>query len=737
MAGHSATSASCVHTLLICLLAGGLLAPVMAQTENPPPKKRPRIGLVLEGGGALGLAHVGVLQWLEENRIPVDYVAGTSMGGLVGGFYAMGMSPAELRELLGGLDWDSLIGGRTPFQDMSFRRKEDRREWPSLIQFGVEHHKLALPGGLNAGQQIGVLFDRETLAYADLKSFDDLPIPFRCVATDLGTSKQVVFHDGSLSFALRSTMSLPAIFTPVKYGDSYLVDGGILNNLPVDVAKDMGADIVIAVYLDVPPEKMTTAPSLTGVLGKTVGVVVAASEFKNIKMADVLVSADLAGFTAMDYDKWQVLIPKGYEGAQKKSAMLSAFALSPQEWQQYMAERNSRKRTAPTRIASVRVTGVAPAEARGIEEALAPDTGKPLDEAQLTKQLEELRGTGRFSTLGYSLQDNGELEVRVQPRQGGQNFFIPGISIDGSEKNDFHFAIGGRLTLMDIGGFPSEWRTDFLIGSQTRLITEYWRRFNPRTRWFIAPRGFTGSEWQNLYQDGRPIATYEVGKGGGAVDIGYAINRFSEFRAGYEIGVEHLKTVIGNPYLPNVSGPYGNFESRYVYDGLDDPFIPSRGVYVLPAFRWYTRDPLTSEQFGQVEIRFSAFKPVERRGSVFIQGLGGNTFNGVQPVGLSQFLLGGPFRLGAYGLNEMRGYRYWYGSAGYLHQLAQLSPLFGGRVAVAGWYEIGRMYGSSIGTAQDVSGGVIVTTLIGPILFGGSVGNNSRSQWFFRMGKVF
>ena len=150
------------------------------------------------------------------------------------------------------------------------------------------------------------------------------------------------------------------------------MDGGILNNLPVDVAKDMGADIVIAVYLDVPPEKMTTAPSLTGVLGKTVGVVVAASEFKNIKAADVLVSADLAGFTAMDYDKWQVLIPKGYEGAQKKSAMLSAFALSPQEWQQYMAERNSRKRTAPTRITSVRVTGVAPAEARGIEESSRP-----------------------------------------------------------------------------------------------------------------------------------------------------------------------------------------------------------------------------------------------------------------------------------------------------------------------------------------------------------------------------
>jgi NTE family protein len=186
-----------------------------------------------------------------------------------------------------------------------------------------------------------------------------------------------------------------------------------------------------------------------------------------------------------------------------------------------------------------------------------------------------------------------------------------------------------------------------------------------------------------------------------------------------------------------VSGRYGVVTSRYVYDGLDDPFIPRKGVYFYPRYRWYERDPLAPQQYSQVDVRFSYFKPVTRKGSVFLSGQGANTFNGVTPRGLSAVTLGGPFRMSAYGLNELRGYENWYGVAGYLHQLKELSPLIGGRVAVAGWYEIGRVYGSGYNTVQDFAGGLIVNTLFGPVLVGGSAGNNSRAAWFFRMGKVF
>src|SRR5579863_5429892 len=169
-------------------------------------KKRPKIGVALEGGGALGLAHIGVLQWFEEHHIPVDYVAGTSMGGLVAGFYATGKNPAELKSLIEGIDWKEILSGSTPYEDLSYRRKEDQRANPNALILGLRGG-LSLPGGLNAVHKIGLIIDHETLPYYDIASFDDLPIPFRCVATDLVTGKQVVFDKGSLPSALRATMS--------------------------------------------------------------------------------------------------------------------------------------------------------------------------------------------------------------------------------------------------------------------------------------------------------------------------------------------------------------------------------------------------------------------------------------------------------------------------------------------------------------------------------------------------
>ena len=215
---------------------------------------RLRIGVALEGGGALGLAHIGVLKWFEEHHIPVDYVAGTSMGGLVGGFYATGMSPEELKKLIDGVDWNKVLGDTTPYEDLSYRRKEDQRAYPNALVLGLRNG-LSLPSGLNSGQQIGLLIDKITLPYYGLNSFEDLPTPFRCVATDLVTGKEVVFDKGSLAEALRSTMSIPGAFKPVFDKDRVLVDGGLVNNLPTDVVKEMGADIVIAVHLETAPSK--------------------------------------------------------------------------------------------------------------------------------------------------------------------------------------------------------------------------------------------------------------------------------------------------------------------------------------------------------------------------------------------------------------------------------------------------------------------------------------------------
>ena len=229
--------------LLSCTLLSSCYSTAQ-EVPTPGPAGRPKLGLVLEGGGALGLAHIGVLQWMEEHRIPVSYVAGTSMGGLVGGIYATGRSPAEVKEITNGINWDDVLRGQTPFQDLSFRRKQDEHEVPNSLEFGLTKG-LQFPGGFNSGQQVSLILDKVALPYSELTSFNDLPIPFACVATDLVSGKPHVFRSGPVALALRSTMSLPGIFTPVRTGDHIYADGGLLNNIPIDVAKEMGADITI------------------------------------------------------------------------------------------------------------------------------------------------------------------------------------------------------------------------------------------------------------------------------------------------------------------------------------------------------------------------------------------------------------------------------------------------------------------------------------------------------------
>ena len=263
-----------------------------AEQSTAPPKTRPKIGVALEGGGALGEAHIGVLKWFEENHIPIDYLAGTSMGGLVGGMYATGKSADELRQLIENADWDLLLGGETPYEDLSFRRKEDKRAIPNSITIGLKNGP-SLPPGLNTGHQISLLIDRETLDYSNLSSFDDLPIPFRCVSTELVSGKAYVFQNGSLSEAMRATISIPGVFAPVRQGDKVFVDGGLLNNLPTDVVRQMGADIVIAVHLQISPTSSKDIQSAFGVLGRSVELVIAETEVRGMAGADLMVTADV------------------------------------------------------------------------------------------------------------------------------------------------------------------------------------------------------------------------------------------------------------------------------------------------------------------------------------------------------------------------------------------------------------------------------------------------------------
>jgi NTE family protein len=582
-----------ISTLVLLGLGAFCAAQEPGSTTGLPPAKRPKIGLVLEGGAALGLAHIGVISWLEEHHIPVSYIAGTSMGGLVGGMYATGKSPTEMHDLVDHIPWSEVLRGETPFRDLDYRRKEDKRDYPNSLEFGLKHG-IRFPEGFNAGHEVGLILDRIALPYSEVNSFDNLPIPFACVATDLLSGKPYVFRQGSLATALRSTMSLPGIFSPVRTDDHIFADGGILDNLPTDVAKAMGADIVVAVHLQVKALQSDESLSSPGVLGRSVSVVVATTELRGMEKADILISVDLSAYDSLDYEKGEEIGKLGYEAAQAKAAILTTLSVDDQTWQRYVSERESRKRAAPV-PQFIEVKGTKPEAAREIEHAMALDIAKPVDSDAIDRQLTNFTGVGRYSRLAYGMTEKNNrpgLLITADEKPYGPPLVQPVIVIDGSDYNNVRFKMGARLTFLDIGGFRSEWRNDVIAGFENGIRSEYYHPLTATSHWFVAPLGFADSSQFDVYSRNDLIAEYRNRQAGGAVDLGYEINRTSEVRLGYEGAAQKFSPQVGNPnLLPTVSGRRGISSIRYSLIGVDSPTVPRSGMQAYFRTGWYDANP--------------------------------------------------------------------------------------------------------------------------------------------------
>jgi len=396
------------------------------------------------------------------------------MGGLVGGLYATGKSPQELQELVDEQKWDIIIGGQIPYEDLSFRRKEDLRAIQNSIALGLKHG-LSTPSGLNSGSEITLLIDRETLAYPKLDSFDSLPIPFRCVATDLASGKEVVFSSGSLQQALRATMSIPGVFAPVRDGDRIYVDGGLVGNLPTDVVKKMGADIVIAVHLEVAPANPKEIQSLFSVLGRSVDVVILENELRGMKDADIVVTIDLQKYNGFQYDRANAIIQEGTQAAEAKKQVLLPFSISEAQWNAYVAAKNARIRTDVPVPQFVKVAGTDPEAARQIERFLHPLVGKPIDNVEINQLLTRLTGIGKYASADYRVTTRDSetgLLVTVHEYNYAPPLLQLGFGIDGSESDDVTYTQLARITFMDVWGYRSEWRTDLQFGNTYGMETE-------------------------------------------------------------------------------------------------------------------------------------------------------------------------------------------------------------------------------------------------------------------------
>jgi NTE family protein len=729
--------------LIAALLATSLILSGAAWGQKPViiPASRPTVALVFEGGGALGFAHIGVIEWFEAHHIPVDYVSGTSMGGLVGGLYASGMSPQEITSFVGGINWPAVLSGQIPFPALSYRRKEDRLAFPNRLEFGLKHG-FSMPNGLNSGSAVGLLLDDKMLPYYDLRDFDDLPIPFRCVATDMTTGEEHVFKDGSLAQAMRSTMSIPGVFAPVEHGTQVYSDGGAVNNLPVNVAQKMGADIVIAVYLDTGPFNKTSLNSLVGVAGRNVEIMVAANELKSLKDANILLKADVSKFTSSDFEKSAEIIPQGVKVAQEHAAELEKYAVTDADWQAYVTERNSRRRTdlpEPTFVDIYGMHGVVQTE---IANEFTQYINKPIDTTKIENTITDLQGRGLYSSISYNLIDqDGKTGLLVRPRlkNYGPPFLNLGVFLSSNDVNDIQLGLGGRVTFFGLAGAGSEVRLNASVGQVAGVNGELYKPLFVGKGYFVAPRAYYENTISAFFSGSQQLAEYTEEKNGFGADLGYVFGSKAELRIGEDYQWYGEKLRIGTPIEQAFHITPFVTNAHFQYLGQDSVQVPTKGTEFLTLYNYYTQKPNAPGGYSQWNSTMSHFIPVRSRSIIFGTGSGGTSF-GATNLGLAGFSLGGPLRLSAYNRGELLGNDYFLAQAGYMYRLLRLNPVIGDAIYATGFYEIGKVWGGAPGTPNlpnDFAAALLIKTLVGPIYGGFSVGDSGHAKWFFGLGRIF
>ena len=717
------------------------LHPEAAWSQQAAPSPRPVIGIALGGGSARGMAHAGVLQWLEEHHVPIDRIAGNSTGALMGASYATGLSAEQIKTLLRTADWDTILRPDIPYPLKSYRRKEDDREYSVKLEAGLRHG-LRLQSGINPGHHLSLMVSRILLPYSGVASFDDLPIPFRCVATDLEKGQIVVFDHGPIAPAVRASMSLPGTYDPVRLNGRLFADGGILNNVPVDVAKDMGADVVIAVRVG-PKAEEKVPETIGGIANRSITLMMQALERPRLRQAEVVILPDLEGLTAADFRKSDEFAIRGYQAAEAQKDALLPLALSDEDWSAYRAALEARKKPGREPVTFVEVTGVSDGAGAQISQHLVRHIGANPKADDIEADLNHIIGLGRYASATYGrkvVADTVGLGIQIRDKSYAPPFVRFALDINNEDK-DVDLSLGTRITMMDITGLGSEWRFDASVGSAPSIGTEFYQPLGGERPVhggaFISPRARYARISENLYAGSDLVAIYSRQRAGAGLDLGWNSGGSTRFRAGYDIAYVRSVSSVGDPPLPRISGTEQALRARFDYDGRDTAYLAGRGVRLTGTAQWFLEAPDAPRPFGTVEGSLLAAHPLGREKILSLTMEGGSSFGDTPPI-LYQFTLGGPFRLGAYATSVFRGPQYLIGSVTYKVPVGRLPKLLGGKMYVETFVESGSVFEdlTRVRFKSSFTAGLAADTLLGPFFVGASVGQGGEARMYFMIGRL-
>jgi len=573
------------------IMAAG--APAQEATSRPEPT-RPRIGLVLSGGGARGAAHIGVLKILEENHVPVDAIAGTSMGAVVGGLYASGLSAADIERVMTSVDWQDAFRDRPARKDLNFRRKLEDQTYLVKFPLGLKGKRFRLPRGLVQGQKLTQILRGLTLPVAQVQSFDRLGIPFRAIATDIVTGDRVVIDHGDLTTAMRASLSAPGVFAPVEYEGRLLADGGLTSNLPVDVAREMGVDVLIVVDCGFPLLERNKLDSVATVSNQMLAILIRSNtnaQRKSLTDRDVIIDPALGDFSSLDFESHARAMKIGEEAARGASQRLAALGVSDAEYARFVAARSAGRNDPPV-ISFVRVEPGSERYTDAINALFGDQVDQPVDVTELGKRVNALYGQGNLEIFDYRVVQAAPEEEVVPggtPEYGlalnarrntwGPNYLRFGLQLQNDFEGNSSFNAAARATLAEITRYGGEWVWDLQIGETPRVATEIYLPFGYRSPWFVAPHaGFEIRTLPVADENEHILAEYRVRSTNFGVDLGRELSNFGELRAGWGRRFGNSQVRVGDPTLAERDFDSRTFFGEFRYDSVDDVNFPRHGA---------------------------------------------------------------------------------------------------------------------------------------------------------------
>jgi len=554
-----------------------------AKTSNSnPPLSRPKIGLVLGGGGARGIAHVGVIKVLEKNHIPIDYIVGTSMGAIIGGLYASGYSAEELKTIVQKIDWEEIFRDLPSEKYLSFNDKGKRTK---LIDFklGLKEKGIILPKGLIAGQKLGYELQLLTLHVSNISHFDELPIPFRCIATDIETGEEIILEKGNLADALRASMSVPGIFSPVTIKNRVLVDGGAVKNLPIDVAKSLGADIVIAVDVGAPLLKQDELESLLDITQQILNIMIrqnVSAQQKLLTEKDILIKPDLGQISSLDFTRAKEIINLGETSALDIEEKIQKYSVSTATYKDFLKRQRKDTEKLP-RIDFITVQPTPSIPIQRISNKIRTPAGEKLNITTLSDDLKRIYSLGAFERVDFKLTEHNEQKgIVIEPKEKtwDKSQLRFGLNIDDDfEGNGFYsFIVNHRLTRINKVG--AEWENELQIGNVQRFFSQFYQPLDYTDRFFIRPQFEFKRQLLNVYEGNFSTGQFRSTGLTGQLNIGTNFSTYAQLWFGIKRGQVDLKPIFGGTDNPTKSVDKASLIGNLEINTIDNPNFPRSGT---------------------------------------------------------------------------------------------------------------------------------------------------------------